>query len=64
MSKNERQPQSLAAQGIPDDPLGYDTSDFFASARQMAENALSGKNKSATKKELERIRKRLGLSPK
>lgn len=43
------------------DPLGYDTSDFLRCAREMAEAALSGRNREAVEAELARIRKRLGL---
>ena len=41
-----------------DDPLGYDTSDENAAIRQMAADALSGKNKEAVQAELDRVRRR------
>jgi prevent-host-death family protein len=34
------------------DPLGYDTSDFPAAARRMAEDALAGRNDAAVSAEL------------
>lgn len=44
------------------DPLGYDTSDFRATARQMADDALSGRTAAAVETERARVRVRLGLA--
>ena len=46
-----------------DDPLGYDTSDpnFM---RQMARDALEGRNEDAVQQEIVRISARFGLPPK
>ena len=43
------------------DPLGYDTTDLRATARQMASDALSGRTADAVEAERSRIRVRLGL---
>jgi len=47
--------------GRPHDPLGYDTSDFWAYARQVADDALSGRSRGALQKEVEAVERRLGL---
>lgn len=41
------------------DTLGYDTRDVAAVAREMAADALSGRNGKAVSAELESVRKRL-----
>lgn len=48
----------LTVRGKVEDPLGYDTSDFHACAREMAEAALSGRNAAAVEAELARVRAR------
>lgn len=48
------------AREMDKDPLGYDTSDEDAAIRQMAVNALSGKNRDAVRAETDRIRKTYG----
>ena len=48
-----------ARKGIPDDPLGYDTSDFLACARAMAKAALSGKNRARVDAEIAAFERRL-----
>jgi PHD/YefM family antitoxin component YafN of YafNO toxin-antitoxin module len=55
------QRRAVTQRGLPDDPLGYDTSDFPACAAAMAEAALSGRNKSAVQAEISAVEKRLGL---
>lgn len=40
------------------DPLGYDTTDFMTYARQVAADALAGKNEDAVEEELARIKRR------
>jgi hypothetical protein len=37
------------------DPLGYDTSDFMAYARQVVADALAGKNQDAVQEEIDRV---------
>ena len=43
------------------DPLGHDTSNLRAVAREMAEDALSGRNAEAVMTEMDRVRRRLGM---
>ena len=50
----------LVLRGRADDPLGYDTSDLYACALEMAEAALSGRNAAAVEAELARVRPTLG----
>lgn len=45
----------------PADPLGYDTSDFMAYAREAAENALTGKTASVSDAEVEAANSRWGF---
>lgn len=52
--------RAAVVRGRGDDPLGYDTSDLLACARQMAEAALSGRNRRAVEAELARVRRRFG----
>jgi hypothetical protein len=52
----------LVLRGRSDDPLGYDTSDIRATARQMAADALSGRTAAAISAERDRVKVRLGLS--
>lgn len=52
----------VTQQGLPLDPLGYDTSDFRACVQEMAEAALSGRNSEAVREEIARAEQRLGLS--
>jgi len=47
--------------GRPHDPLGYDTSDFWAYARQVADDALSGRNRDAVEMEVQAVERRLGI---
>ncbi|MBN9007155.1 MAG: hypothetical protein J0H40_17290 [Rhizobiales bacterium] len=57
----ERQRQSTVIEyNIPDDLLGYDTSQP-GYIRQMARDALTGRNEAAVEAELERVRARLML---
>jgi hypothetical protein len=53
--------RSVTQRGLPNDPLGYDTSDFISCAKQMANDALSGRNKKAVQAELARVRRRLRI---
>jgi PHD/YefM family antitoxin component YafN of YafNO toxin-antitoxin module len=56
------QRRAVTQRGLPDDPLGYETGgDFRVYAMAMAEAALSGRNKSAVRKEISAVEKRLGL---
>lgn len=57
-----RRRRAVTQQGLPPDPLGHDTSDFWACAREMAEAALSGRNGDAVREEIARAERRLGLS--
>jgi len=52
----------LVVQGKVEDPLGHDTSDLYACAREMADDALSGRNSAAVKAELARVRARFANS--
>ena len=52
--------RAAVVRGREDDPLGYDTSDFLACARRMADAALSGRNRAAVEAELARVRRRFG----
>ena len=52
--------RAAVVRGREDDPLGYDTSDLLACARQMADAALSGRNRAAVDAELARVRRRFG----
>jgi hypothetical protein len=55
--------RAVTQQGLPEDPLGYDTRDFWACARAMAKAALSGRNRDAVREEIARAERRLGLAP-
>lgn len=44
--------------GLPDDPLGYDTTDMTACALAMAEAALSGRNRAYVEAEIAAVEKR------
>jgi PHD/YefM family antitoxin component YafN of YafNO toxin-antitoxin module len=57
-----RRRRAVTQQGLPPDPLGYDTSDFWACAREMAEAAQSGRNAEAVRDEIVRAERRLGIS--
>jgi prevent-host-death family protein len=53
--------------GRREEPLGYDTSDFWACVREMADDALSGARDDAVEAEASRVREALrasGLLPK
>ena len=56
-----RQRRPVIQKGLPPDPLGYDTSEFWACAREMADAALSGRNHDAVQEEIARAERRLGL---
>jgi len=56
-----RRPLTLRGKVV--DPLGYDTSDINACAREMAEAALSGRNAAAVEVELAKIRERFANAP-
>jgi len=43
------------------DPLGYSTTDIMALGREMAEAALSGRNREAVQAEIAAVERRLGL---
>lgn len=51
----------VVQRGLPSDPLGYDTTDFAACARAMAEAALSGRNASQVRVEIAAVEQRLGI---
>ncbi|WP_158933202.1 type II toxin-antitoxin system Phd/YefM family antitoxin [Acidisphaera sp. S103] len=53
----------LTVRGRVEDRLGYDTSDLYACAREMAEAALSGRNAAAVETELARVRARFAKAP-
>lgn len=57
-----RRRRPVTQRGLPPDPLGYDTADFAACAREMAAAALSGRNADAVRDEIARAERRLGLS--
>lgn len=57
-----RRRRPVTQAGLPTDPLGYDTADFWTCAREMAEAALSGRNGEAVREEIARAERRLGLS--
>ena len=48
----------MIRRGLPEDPLGYDTSDFVTCARAMADAALSGRNKPYVEAEIAAVEKR------
>lgn len=52
--------RATVVRGREDDPLGYDTSDLLACAREMADAALSGRNRAAVDAELARVKRRFG----
>jgi hypothetical protein len=54
-------PRAITQHGLPADPLGYDISDFWVCAQEMAGAALSGKNRAAVEGEIAAIESRLGL---
>jgi prevent-host-death family protein len=56
-----RKARAVTQRGLPDDSLGYDTSDFWACAEAMADAALSGRNKLAVQAEISAVEMRLGL---
>lgn len=56
----ERRP--VVRRGLPEDPLGYDTSDLRACASAMAEAALSGRNRPFVEAEIAALKKRLSTS--
>jgi len=53
-------PERKAAvrRGLPQDPLGYDTTDIKACALTMAEAALSGRNRPFVDAEIAAVKKR------
>jgi hypothetical protein len=63
MPDHPKQPSRAVTQiGRPDDPLGYDTRDFWACAARMAEDALSGRNDEAMRKEIRKVEQSLGMT--
>jgi prevent-host-death family protein len=54
-----RERKASVRRGLPEDPLGYDTSDTMACARAMAEAALSGRNRAFVDAEIAAVEKRL-----
>ena len=54
-----RERRAKVRRGLPEDPLGYDTSDFLSCAKMMAEAALSGKNRTFVDAEIAAVEKRL-----
>lgn len=54
-----RERKAAVRRGLPEDPLGYDTSDLMACARAMAEDAMSGKNRIYVDAEIAAVEKRL-----
>lgn len=58
-----RERKAVVRHGLPNDPLGYDTSDIRACALAMAEAALSGRNREFVEAEIAAVEKRLtGIS--
>jgi hypothetical protein len=59
-----RKARAVTQRGLPDDSLGYETSDFWACAEAMADAALSGRNKLAVQAEISAVEIRaLGAAP-
>lgn len=54
-----RERKAVVRRGLPDDPLGYDTTDLRACALAMAEAALSGRNRAYVDAEIAAVKKRL-----
>jgi hypothetical protein len=54
-------PRAVTQRGLPDDPLGYDTQDFWSCAEAMADAAMSGRNKGAVEAEIAAVETRLGF---
>jgi prevent-host-death family protein len=54
-----RERKAGVRQGLPEDPLGYDTSDIISCAGAMAEAALSGKNRAFVDAEITAVERRL-----
>ena len=54
-----RERKAVKRRGLPDDPLGYDTSDLRACAMAMAEAALSRRNREFVAAEIAAVEKRL-----
>jgi prevent-host-death family protein len=52
--------KAIVRRGIPEDPLGYDTTDLRTCALAMAEAALSGRNRAFVDAEIAAVRKRHG----
>jgi hypothetical protein len=55
------QRRAVTQRGPSPDALGYDTTDLFACAREMAQAARSGRNEAAVQAEIERAERRLGM---
>jgi hypothetical protein len=56
----ERKP--VARRGLPEDPLGYDTTNIKSCALAMAEAALSGRNRLFVDAEIKAVKKRFGTA--
>ncbi len=55
-----RERKAVVRRGLPEDPLGYDTTNLKACALAMAEAALSGRNRSFVDAEIAAVKKRFG----
>jgi prevent-host-death family protein len=54
-----RKRKAVTRRGLPDDPLGYETSDLRTCALTMAEAALSGRNRVFVEAEIAAFEKRI-----
>jgi hypothetical protein len=51
---------AVVQRALPEDPLGYDTTDIKACALSMADAALSGRNRAFVEAEIAAAKKRFG----
>jgi hypothetical protein len=56
-----RSRRPVTQEGLPPDALGYDTTDLFACAREMAAAVKSGSNRDAVREEIARVERRFGF---
>jgi PHD/YefM family antitoxin component YafN of YafNO toxin-antitoxin module len=54
--------RAVTQEGLPPDALGYDTTNLFACAIEMAAAAKSGRNREAVREEIARTERRLGFA--
>jgi hypothetical protein len=52
--------KAVVRRGLPEDPLGYDTTDIKACTLSMADAALSGRNRAFVEAEIAAAKKRFG----